>query len=375
MALGEAFWEQRGRLGGSDKAMADIFCHLHHQWLDDSDDCQALLWTADDQMSCCKKAFCELAQAMPDDDAAQEEAFQALFQRYRHLFLRGQPLAEWQDICCLEEDESKARAELRVCLRDDGPSFPERSELGETERNLAEQRALGRLGKVRRIVYRHALNVARRYAHLGIDLDEPVLLSRLLERDVVYEVGHRLQTQGLVSSPDEACLLGFREIIDWLEGTTQDDELACMIAQRKDQTRRWWRYAPPNILSDKLQSPEVELDISTSSEDILHGQPISSGSARGPARIVKTLGETTNVLPGEILVCHEPLFELSPLFRIISAIVAETGGLQDHAGVLAREYGVPAIFGVQDATKAVRTGEDLQVEASNGVIVRHRRKP
>ena len=85
-------------------------------------------------------------------------------------------------------------------------------------------------------------------------------------------------------------------------------------------------------------------------------------------RIVRTLGEATQVLPG-VLVCPEPLFELSPLFGMVSAVIAESGGLLDHAATLAREYDVPAVFGVDHATSRLHNGQEVAVDATDGVIV------
>ena len=391
MVVGDAFWEQCGHLGNSDEALRDILCRLHERWLGDTSDCDALLWTGSDQLTRCHEGLCELARTECADEASglaeegsQEEISriwshhgQTALARYRHLFLYGQPLTEWQDICALQEDENAIRAALARWMQDDScpqctPSLREQNARRAGERDIAEHRALGRLGRVKHAIYRHVLRVARRYAPLCVDCREPVLLCRLLERDTVLEVGRRLQLEGLASKPEEACQLGFRQIIDWLEGATRHDELVHVMLERKGQNRRWWRYSPPDILTNEVQSPTIDVGLAVPPEDVLRGQAISPGLTRGRARVVNTLGETTNVLPGEVLICREPLFELSPMFSIVAAVVAETGGLLDHASVLAREYGVPAIFGVQGATERIRTGEDLFVDANNGVIVRHR---
>ena len=75
-------------------------------------------------------------------------------------------------------------------------------------------------------------------------------------------------------------------------------------------------------------------------------------------------------MKGEILVCREPLFELSPLFGIVGAVVAEEGGMLDHSGILVREYGVPAVFQVPRATHLIRTGERIIVDGNKGMITR-----
>lgn len=370
MALHEAFWEECGRLAQTVDALTEALCQLHEHWLHDSRDCQALLWTGDDQLTRCSEELCELARREPANETRHEEAFRAFFRRYRHLFLGERPLAQWQDTCALQAREARAREALHEWLDNDQPSLRTQNAAHAAERDMAERRTFSRLGLVRRAVYRYVLSVARRYAPLRTNLEEPALLCRLLERDVVCEVGDRLRLDGLVSDRDDACLLGCREIIDWLEGRTQSEELVRLVTERKDLLRRWSRYAPPSVLADEIKPPAIEIGLTGPPENILRGRAVSPGLTLGRARIVNTLGGATNVLPGEVLVCREPLFELSPLFSIVSGVVAEKGGLLDHAAVLAREYGIPAVFGVEDATSRIRTGDELRIDANNGVVVR-----
>ena len=127
---------------------------------------------------------------------------------------------------------------------------------------------------------------------------------------------------------------------------------------------------PPRVLADEIMPPAIEVGLTGSPGTILRGRAVSPGLTHGRARIVNTLGEATNVLPGEILVCREPLFELSPLFSVVSGVVTENGGLLDHAAVLAREYGVPAVFGIDGATGRIRMGEELRLDANNGIVLR-----
>jgi phosphohistidine swiveling domain-containing protein len=174
----------------------------------------------------------------------------------------------------------------------------------------------------------------------------------------------------LTTGTEDGMYLGAREIIDWLQGTVDNDRLIRAILERKDLARHWWRYSPPDILGGETVPPGIDIVYGAEPGDTLRGRAISPGIAEGKARVVSGLGEAANVLPGEVLVCREPDFELSPFFGIVSAVVSEVGGLLDHAGTLAREYGVPAVFGVPHATDIIRTGDDLQVDANRGIIVR-----
>jgi pyruvate,water dikinase len=372
ISIGEAFWTQCGRLGNSPQALRDILHLLHREWVGEHPDSDALLWSADDRRSHSLETLSDLARAEYADDDARENAFQGFFQQHRHLYLKGRPLAEWQDISAIQVDQAAARAEWLTHAVRDGPSVRQQHAAQADKRAALERHVLERLDRFRRAVYRYVLRLARRYAPLRFDRQEPVLLCRLLEHDIVTEVGHRLQTAGLIAAPHEAFLLGYREIIEWLEGSAARDEIVRLVVQRRDLHRRWWRYAPPDIVAEEAEDDDIEIDTLVSAEDVMHGRPISPGRASGRAHVINSLGEATNILPGEVLVCRDLLFELSPLFSIISAVVAENGGLLDHASVLAREFGVPTVFSVKDATRIIRTGEELRVDAHRGIVTRHR---
>ena len=131
--------------------------------------------------------------------------------------------------------------------------------------------------------------------------------------------------------------------------------------------RRWRRYSPPSILAGGQSEPDTA-EIAVAPEDALRGRPISPGRAQGRARIVESLGDASSVLPGEILICREALFEFTPLYGLVAAIVTERGGLLDYASVLAREYGVPAISGVKGLMQRVQNGQELIVDANRGVV-------
>ena len=76
------------------------------------------------------------------------------------------------------------------------------------------------------------------------------------------------------------------------------------------------------------------------------------------------------MLPGEVLVCQQATYELSPLFSAVAAIVTAQGALLDHGGVLVREYGLPAVFAVTEITERIRTGDELLVDAVRGLVGR-----
>ena len=367
-ALTEAFQAELGRLGDAGTALFEVLCYFQSLWSSDEPaSCTDLVWTADDQTSRIGEAFCELARRTHNDDDERERALASFYRRHRHYFAETSPLAEWSDICKVDPNEAKARSAFAHWSHSTEPSLCEQNAARVAARDQAERRALGRLGTVRGALFARTLRMARRYLVAGRDSKEASELCHLLEHDAVQEVGRRLLAEGMAGSLGEGCLLEYREIVEWLRGTLGHDTLVRLLLQRKDLERRWARLTPPTELhADRLDSGDLStLD---PEEDVLRGRPISPGSATGRARLIRTLVEATHVVPGEILVCSEVRFEYSPLFSMVGAVVADKGGLLDHAAVLAREYGVPAVFGVNEATKRIRSGEIVEVNATTGIV-------
>jgi rifampicin phosphotransferase len=104
-------------------------------------------------------------------------------------------------------------------------------------------------------------------------------------------------------------------------------------------------------------------------EGDLRGEPVSPGVAEGKVRVV--LDPRGAVLePGEILVCPATDPGWTPLFLTAGALVMEMGGLVTHGAVVAREYGIPAVVGVHEATTRLETGQRVRVDGTSGIVTR-----
>ncbi|MFP3895547.1 MAG: PEP/pyruvate-binding domain-containing protein [Anaerolineales bacterium] len=366
MNLHERFWAQRGKLGDVDTVLVDILCRFHEWWLDESLDGNDLVWSPDDRRTRAEEALSDLANAEYAGGEEREKAFEPFFRTHRHLFVPDEPLAGWQDICDLKTDREGAWDRFLAWGREDEPPLSEQNIQREADRNRMERDILRRLGRVRRAIYVKVLDMARAYRVLVANCRDMVVLCRLLEGEVIREVGRRLYVRGAVARWESVRLLSSLEMLNWLEGDFPTHELVHAVSRREKTHRRWRRYAPPEEMRSEGRTggkPKAVPD------NALYGQAVSPGVARGPVRVVDTLGEASKVRPGDVLVCHELPFGLSPLFNIISAVVAEKGGLLGHAGVLAREYGLPAVFDVQGATDDLCEDERVEVDGNRGIIV------
>jgi pyruvate,water dikinase len=104
----------------------------------------------------------------------------------------------------------------------------------------------------------------------------------------------------------------------------------------------------------------------------LRGQPAGPGVARGPARVVVTTNDLFTVRRGEILVCDSIDPNMTFVIPLVSGIVERRGGMLVHGAIIAREYGLPCVTGIPDATSAICTGDELIVDGYYGLVIIHR---
>jgi pyruvate,water dikinase len=101
---------------------------------------------------------------------------------------------------------------------------------------------------------------------------------------------------------------------------------------------------------------------------LLKGTGASRGIHTGIARVLASFDEYDRLAPGEVLVCATTTPAWTPLFAVAGAIVADGGGMLSHAGVAAREYGLPAVLGVRGATRTIPDGARVTVDGTAGTI-------
>jgi pyruvate,water dikinase len=99
----------------------------------------------------------------------------------------------------------------------------------------------------------------------------------------------------------------------------------------------------------------------------LIGLPVSAGTIEGRARVILDMAEA-NLEAGDILVTAYTDPSWTPLFVTIKGLVTEVGGMMTHGAVIAREYGLPAVVGVEHATQLIRDGDRIRVHGTDGYV-------
>ena len=118
-------------------------------------------------------------------------------------------------------------------------------------------------------------------------------------------------------------------------------------------------------------SAPVDLAERRENATVLRGLPASRGKAVGPARVVRSPDEFHKVRPGDVLVCTATSPTWTPVFGTVSALVTDSGGVLSHASIVAREYGLPAVVGVNHGTSTIRDGQVVTVDGTGGLVLLH----
>jgi rifampicin phosphotransferase len=174
----------------------------------------------------------------------------------------------------------------------------------------------------------------------------------------------RLVQARVLREVEDIFYLRFEEFHDVARTGQVDDRL---IRQRKDEFGWYQSLTPPRVLTSDGEVIAGAYRRGDLPDGALVGLPVSSGTVEGRARVILDLAEA-ELAAGDILVTAYTDPSWTPLFVAIAGLVTEVGGLMTHGAVIAREYGLPAVVGVEQATRLIRDGQRIRVHGTDGYI-------
>ncbi|RLP86765.1 rifamycin-inactivating phosphotransferase [Micromonospora sp. CV4] len=191
------------------------------------------------------------------------------------------------------------------------------------------------------------------------------IVSRyFIYKQALLDEAERLVQANVLREREDIFYLTFQELHDVVRTNQADDQL---IQRRKEAFRSYQALTPPRVLTSEgegISGAYRRDDVPTGA---LVGLPVSNGIVEGRARVILDLTEA-DLEPGDILVTAYTDPSWSPLFVAIEGLVTEVGGLMTHGAVIAREYGLPAVVGVEHATKLIRDGQRIRVHGTDGYV-------
>ncbi|MGK5674487.1 rifamycin-inactivating phosphotransferase [Micromonospora sp. URMC 106] len=244
-----------------------------------------------------------------------------------------------------------------------------RFERGRQEAQRKEQEVLSRLralpdgqqkaDEAKRMIDRVRTFIGyREYPKYGI-------VSRyFVYKQALLREAERLVRANVLAEREDIFYLTFQELHDVVRSNRVDAQL---IQRRKDAFRSYQALTPPRVLTSDGEAVAGAYRRDDAPAGALVGLPVSAGTVEGRARVILDMAEA-DLEAGDILVTAYTDPSWSPLFVAIAGLVTEVGGLMTHGAVIAREYGLPAVVGVADATRLIRDGQRIRVHGTDGYV-------
>ena len=180
----------------------------------------------------------------------------------------------------------------------------------------------------------------------------------------LLEEAERLVQASVIREREDIFYLTFQELQDVVRTGRIDDEL---IQRRKDAFRSAASLTPPRVLTSEGEVVAGTYRRGPVPDGALVGLPVSGGTIEGRARVILDMAQA-DLEAGDILVTAYTDPSWTPLFVAIKGLVTEVGGLMTHGVVIAREYGLPAVVGVEHATRLIRDGQRIRVHGADGYV-------
>ncbi|MFC8712859.1 phosphoenolpyruvate synthase [Streptomyces sp. NPDC057197] len=191
------------------------------------------------------------------------------------------------------------------------------------------------------------------------------IVSRyFLYKQALLEEAGRLVRDGVLAAREDVYHLTFQEFADAVRTRRVEPGL---VRRREEEFRSYRALTPPRVLTSDGECVTGEYRRDDVPDGALTGLPVSAGTVEGRARVVTDLAGAA-LEAGDILVTAYTDPSWSPLFVGIAGLVTEVGGLMTHGAVIAREYGLPAVVGVEGATRLIRDGQRIRVHGAGGYV-------
>ncbi|MCY9590608.1 phosphoenolpyruvate synthase [Paenibacillus chitinolyticus] len=183
-------------------------------------------------------------------------------------------------------------------------------------------------------------------------------------KQALLKEAERLVQAGVIRNKEDIYYLTFEELHEVVRTKKLDDSI---IGKRKDEYTFYEKLTPPRVITSDGEIITGEYKRENLPAEAILGLPVSSGVIEGRARVILNM-EDANLEDGDILVTSFTDPGWTPLFVSIKGLVTEVGGLMTHGAVIAREYGLPAVVGVENATKLIKDGQRIRVHGTEGYI-------
>ncbi|AHM66158.1 pyruvate phosphate dikinase pep/pyruvate-binding protein [Paenibacillus polymyxa SQR-21] len=191
------------------------------------------------------------------------------------------------------------------------------------------------------------------------------IVSRyFIYKQALLKEAERLVQANILHEKEDIYYLSFEELQETIRTNKLDYQV---IDKRKNEYRLYEKLTPPRVITSDGEIITGQYKRENIPAEAIVGLAVSSGVVEGRARVILNI-EGADLEDGDILVTSFTDPSWTPLFLSIKGLVTEVGGLMTHGAVIAREYGLPAVVGVENATKLIKDGQRIRVHGTEGYI-------
>ncbi|MGG8360956.1 phosphoenolpyruvate synthase [Bacillus cereus] len=183
-------------------------------------------------------------------------------------------------------------------------------------------------------------------------------------KQALLKEAEKLVQNNVLDEIEDIYYLTFEELYEVVRTNKLDYKI---IHKQKNAYKLYEKLTPPRVITSDGEIITGKYKRENLPAEAIVGLPVSSGVVEGRARVILNM-EDANLEDGDILVTAFTDPGWTPLFVSIKGLVTEVGGLMTHGAVIAREYGLPAVVGVENATKLIKDGQRIRVHGTEGYI-------
>ncbi|MEU4573376.1 rifamycin-inactivating phosphotransferase [Nonomuraea sp. NPDC023979] len=228
---------------------------------------------------------------------------------------------------------------------------------------LARLRALpGCAGKAKKAAKK--MSLIRHFIGYREYSKHALLLRYEVYKRALMEEAAKLAARGVVQAPEDVYFLSIEEFRKAVNTGELDYSL---ITRRREEHETFQKLTPPRVITSEGEVISGAYEPGSLPKGALAGIPVSSGVVEGRARVIRSMAEA-DLEDGDILVTVFTDPSWSPLFVSVKGVVMEVGGVMTHGAVVAREYGLPAVVGVEGATRRIEDGQRIRVNGGEGYV-------
>lgn len=222
-------------------------------------------------------------------------------------------------------------------------------------------------GSIRAKILRRLIHVYRNLGGLREHHKYLLIQHFNVYRQAILEEAGKLVQTGVLNEINDVFYLTLDEVRD-LEKGAFGKNVHQFIMERKQQEEVNKKWTPPRVMTSEGEIITGRRRGTNAPEGALIGTPVSSGVVEGYAKIVLH-PEDANLNEGEIMIAPFTDPGWTPLFHSAKALVMEVGGMMTHGAVVAREYGIPSVVGIDNATKIIKNGDYIRIDGTQGYVL------